>query len=353
MSDPAQQDWKSMLAGARVGITGVCGSVGGELLRQVLACEPEYVIGLDNNESSLFFLWQEFHGNPALEVAICDLRDMQALETRLRGLDIVLHAAALKHVPLCEDSPLDAIQTNIIGTQNVIDAAARGGAKRVLFTSSDKAVNPTNVMGTSKLMAERLVTAANSRPENDGVIMASTRFGNVLGSRGSVIPLFAKQIETGGPITITDPDMSRFIMTLPQAVELVLRSAFLAEGGEVFITKMPVIRIDDLAAVMVDILAPQFGHDPASIELKVVGTRPGEKLFEELMNSEETRRSADAGDFIVVHPAIGAGFTPIERDESDPLSDPYNSHLTPPMSRDELREYLIVNNLLEGTEVNG
>ena len=176
----------------------------------------------------------------------------------MAGINLVFHTAAFKHVILCERSPFEAVQTNIIGIQNIIQAAIANQVARLIFTSSDKAVNPTNVMGTSKLMGERLMTAANGNACGNCQIFASTRFGNVLGSRGSVIPIFREQIKMGGPVTLTDPEMTRFIMSIKQAVQLVIDSAFLAQGGEVFVTKMPVIRIQDLAEVMINELAPNF-----------------------------------------------------------------------------------------------
>ena len=216
--------------GKRVLITGVCGTVGRELFRQVHACNPDYILGLDNNESELFFLDEEFRGNPSIHFQLGDVRDRDKLTEAMRGIDVVLHTAALKHVNLCEISPREAIQTNILGVQNVIDAANANQVERVLFTSSDKAVNPTNVMGTSKLMGERLMTAANAHRRGIGPIFASTRFGNVLGSRGSVIPLFQRQIQQGGPITLTDPEMTRFIMTLREAVRLVMEFDLFGTG---------------------------------------------------------------------------------------------------------------------------
>src|SRR5262249_36498176 len=161
------------------------------------------------------------------------------------------------------------IHANILGTQNVIDAAMKVGVERLLLMSSDKAVNPTNVMGTSKLMAERLVSAASARAHPGKQVFASTRFGNVLGSRGSVIPLVMRQIRAGGPVTVTDPEMTRFIMTLDEAVRLVMDSLFLARGGEIFVTKMPVLRVGDLAEVMIEELAPTFGHRPADIAIEI------------------------------------------------------------------------------------
>ncbi len=182
------EQWKDK----RVFITGVCGTVGRELLRQVLGRGPAEVLGMDNNESELFLLGEEYRESRGVRFVLGDLRDRDSIIRKTQGMDVIIHAAALKHVLLCEESPRDAVQTNILGTQNVIDAALENGVDRVLFTSSDKAVNPTNVMGTSKLMGEHLMTAANAVRRGERPIFASTRFGNVLGSRGSVIPIFKR-----------------------------------------------------------------------------------------------------------------------------------------------------------------
>lgn len=313
----------SILKDKRILVTGACGTVGKELIRQLLASlayQPAEVIGLDNNESDLFFLEQEYLDDIRARFFVSDIRDGVDLTRRMRGIDVVFHCAALKHVILCERSPEQAVQTNIHGVQNIIAAASTNGVERVIFTSSDKAVNPTNVMGTSKLMGERLMTAANSHKLGSGPIFASTRFGNVLGSSGSVIPIFHNQIAKGGPLTLTDPEMTRFVMSIQQAVSLVIDSAGLARGGEVFITKMPVVRIADLARVMIDELASRYGHAPEVIGINEIGTKPGEKLYEELMSDEETRRSVELTDYFVVLPAFRGIYHEIDYDYSDLLS---------------------------------
>ena len=315
-------------------VTGAVGTVGAELVRQLIEAGAGEVVCLDNNETDLFFMMEQYRGMDHVRCHLADIRDGEELRKRMRGVDVVLHAAALKHVVLCEDSPDQAVRTNILGTQNVIEAALANNVGRVIFTSSDKAVNPTNVMGTTKLMGERLMTAASTHSR--GTIFASTRFGNVLGSRGSVVPLFRRQIESGGPITLTDNEMTRFIMTVPEASALVLESAFLARGGEVMVTKMPVARIEDIAHVMRDVLA---GSD--DIPIKVIGAKPGEKMYEELMNDEEVRRTREKGEFFVVLPAF-----------ADPAVDtythlancphpdrPYNSSVETIMTRSEVAEY--------------
>lgn len=340
-------DWTNK----RILITGVCGTVGSELIRQVVDKSPAEVIGLDNNESELFFSIEKYRGHPNVRFYLCDVRDQDKLNEKMKGMDIVIHAAALKHVILCEESPTDAVQTNIIGMQNIINASINTNVERVIFTSSDKAVNPTNVMGTTKLMGERLMTAANAHRRGDGPIFASTRFGNVLGSRGSVIPLFARQIKNGGPVTLTDSSMTRFIMTLHQAVRLVMESVFLAAGGEVFVTKMPVARIEDLAFVMIDELAPKYGYDRSDIKIKIIGSKAGEKLYEELMNEEEVRRTIELPNYFVVTPAFKSVYREIEYQYPNTVAGeidrPYNSSIEQVMTREELSQYMIHNKILD------
>ena len=328
-------------------LTGVAGTVGRECLSQLLARQCRRIIGIDNNESALFFIEREFAAQGNLTVALTDLSDVNSLTALMEGAAIVIHAAGLKHVGLCERSPAAAIRTNILGTQNVIQAATTAGVERLLFTSSDKAVNPTSVMGTSKLMAERLITAANGQSRS---ILVSGRFGNVLGSRGSVIPIFRQQIAAGGPVTLTDPRMTRFIMTLSQAVALVMDVLAMAQGGEVFVTKMPVCRIEDLAITMIEELAPRHGFAPGDIAIEVVGASPGEKLYEELMNDEELRRAIELDDYFVIMPALHAdgerGHDYLGSGARQP-GRPYNSSTAEPMTRDALRRFLKANLFLD------
>lgn len=326
-------------------VTGACGTVGRELLHQLQNFDPLRVVAIDNNESELFFLNEDYRRDGRFSFYVCDLRDRADVAKRMAGSEIVLHAAALKHVVLCEQSPASAIQTNIVGTQSIIDAAHLNGVERILFTSSDKAVNPTNVMGTSKLMAERLISAANAFSRKGKQVFASTRFGNVLGSRGSVVPIFQRQIAAGGPVTLTDEHMTRFIMTLSQAVKLVTESVFLAKGGEVFVTKMPVVRILDLARAMIEELAPSHGYRLSDISIEIIGTKAGEKLYEELMNEEEVRRSIELPDYFVIAPALRSINREIDYVYPGMCSNakpqaPYNSSTAGPMSYDEVRQYL-------------
>jgi FlaA1/EpsC-like NDP-sugar epimerase len=333
-------------------VTGACGTIGSELVRQLL---EKYavgeLIGLDNNESGIFFLERRFSSHSNAHFYLGDIRDRDKLCRKMRGINIVFHTAAFKHVILCERSPFEAVQTNILGVQNLIYAACENNVERVIFTSSDKAVNPTNVMGTSKLMGERLMTAANSTLTADGTIFASTRFGNVLGSKGSVLPIFREQIRQGGPVTLTDIQMTRFIMSIQEAVRLVIESAHLAKGGEVFVTKMPVVRIQDLATVMIQELAPVYGHDTMQISIEIIGAKPGEKAYEELLTQEETRRTWELDRYFVVSPAFASIYRHISYDYPNIVSrvvnSPYNSANEQPLTPEELTEFLRVNGLLE------
>jgi FlaA1/EpsC-like NDP-sugar epimerase len=331
-------------------VTGAAGSVGQELVRQLLPLLPAELRLLDNNESELFLMNERYRDQWNFTAYFGDVRDAQKVSAVARGADMIFHCAALKHVFLSEYNPFDAVQTNILGLQNIIQAAIAHEVKRVIFTSSDKAVNPTNVMGTSKLMGERLITAANVVNNNKRQCFSNVRFGNVLGSRGSVLPIFLEQIAAGGPVTVTDPGMTRFIMSLERAAQLVLEAAVLARGGEVLVTKMKVIAIMDLAKVMIELLAPYYGHNPAAIDIKIIGAKPGEKMYEELMSAEEVGRSLELEEMFVVVPAFRAIYRNIDYAYPGSLGArvdrPYNSSQEPTMSPGEIKAFLISYRLL-------
>ena len=216
-------------------------------------------------------------------------------------MDIIFHAAALKHVPLCEFNPFDAVKTNVLGTQNVLDAALNTNVGKVIMISTDKSVNPINVMGATKLLAERLTISANYYGATKRTAFSCVRFGNVLDSRGSVIPIFRKQISNGGPVTITDSEMSRFIMHIPDSVDLILMAGYMAVGEEIFILKMPAVNVVDLAEVMIDDLAPKYGYSPEDIDIEIIGKRFGEKLFEELVTKDEAMYVEDKGNLFILN----------------------------------------------------
>ncbi|MBW2408706.1 MAG: SDR family NAD(P)-dependent oxidoreductase [Deltaproteobacteria bacterium] len=336
----------------RILVTGACGTIGRELIRQLLEkYQVKELVALDNNESALFFLREEFSKHSQAAFFLADVRDRDKLNRRMKGIDVVFHAAAFKHITFCERSPFEAVQTNILGVQNVIYAAIENGVKRVIFTSSDKAVNPTNVMGTSKLMGERLITAANCNLRGEGPRFTSTRFGNVLGSRGSVMPIFHEQIRRGGPVTITDPAMTRFIMSITEAVQLLIDSSRLACGGEVFVTKMPAVRIQDLAEIMIQELAAVYGQRAEDIRIATIGVKPGEKMYEELINIEETRRSWELTRYFVVLPAFTEMYRKIvfeyEDIQSREVTKAYHSGNETPLSKTQLAAFLKENNLLQ------
>ncbi|NPV51921.1 MAG: polysaccharide biosynthesis protein [Firmicutes bacterium] len=288
--DEIRVDLKSIagyLCGERVLVTGAGGSIGSELSRQIARFNPAELILLGHGENSIYEIEMEFRATrPDVRIApvIADIRDQDKIDkvfSRFRP-DVVFHAAAHKHVPLMEANPDEAMTNNIFGTWNVASAADRYGAKRFVLISTDKAVNPTSVMGCTKRAAEIVIQMLNRTSKTKFV---AVRFGNVLGSRGSVVPLFKKQIALGGPVTVTHPDMMRYFMTIPEAVQLVIQAAAMGEGGEIFVLDMgQPVRILDMARDLIRL----SGFEPdRDIKIEFVGVRPGEKLFEELLTAAE------------------------------------------------------------------
>lgn len=333
-------------------ITGAAGTVGKELVRQLINFDVAGLRLLDNNETELFHLGKKYLPTGRVRAFFGDVRDLQKIVNTTRGVDIIFHTAALKHVDVSEYNPFDAVQTNIVGVKNIVQAAITCDVPCVIFTSSDKAVNPTNVMGTSKLMGERIVTAANIVNTNGPQIFSSVRFGNVLGSRGSVVPIFANQILRGKAVTVTDRRMTRFVMSISQAVNLVLESALRACGGEVFVTKMPVMRTLDLARAMIELLAPTVGLLPDKVKINYIGTNPGEKLYEELMTEEETQRTRELPKMFAILPSYRAFYRAINYYYPDALPDrknlkPYISSTEPHMDVEGIKTFLTQHQLLE------
>jgi FlaA1/EpsC-like NDP-sugar epimerase len=268
-------------------ITGEAGSIGSELARQCARFEPKKLVLLDQAETPLHELELEFNDRnlwPHFEVVIGDVRNTERMRRVFTAFDpqIVFHAAAYKHVPMMENNPSESILTNILGTKNLADLSNEFGVERFVFVSTDKAVNPTNVMGASKRIAEIYIQSLGKTSKTKFI---TTRFGNVLGSNGSVIPRFKKQIEQGGPITITHPEITRYFMTIPEASQLVLEAAGMGKGGEIFVFNMgESIKIVDLARKMILLVGMKEGKD---INIVYTGLRPGEKLYEELLQSAE------------------------------------------------------------------
>lgn len=277
------------LSGKRVLVTGAAGSIGSGLVKEISKFNPESIILLDQAESPLYDLQNDLLRNSEFSnyvVIIGDVRSSHRMERLFleNKPQVVFHAAAYKHVPLMEDNPSEAVLTNVKGSKNLVDCADKFGVEKFVMVSTDKAVNPTNVMGASKRIAEIYAQWKNNNSKTQFV---TTRFGNVLGSNGSVIPLFRKQMEQGGPLTVTDPNVTRFFMTIPEACQLVLEAGTMGEGGEIFVFDMgESVKIIDLARKMIQLSGLEEGKD---IEIKITGLRPGEKLYEELLaNGENT-----------------------------------------------------------------
>jgi len=277
----------SELKGKIVLVTGAAGSIGSGLVKQIALFDPKQLLLLDQAESPLYDLQNELKSDfPFLnfEIIVGDIRSMERMDRLFSAFNpsYIFHAAAYKHVPLMEDNPSEAVITNVKGTKNLVDTALKYGAEKFVMISTDKAVNPTNVMGASKRIAEIYAQKANEKGTTKFV---TTRFGNVLGSNGSVIPLFQRQIEQGGPITVTDERVTRFFMTIPEACQLVLEAGTMGKGGEIFVFDMgESVKIIDLAKKMIQLSGLELGKD---IEIRVTGLRPGEKLYEELLAQEE------------------------------------------------------------------
>ena len=296
-------------------VTGGGGSIGSELCRQIAHAKPKQLIILDIYENNAYDIQMELrrtHPELNLEVIIGSVRDAVRLNHVMETYrpELVFHAAAHKHVPLMETSPCEAIKNNVIGTYKLAKAAAEYGVKRFVQISTDKAVNPTNIMGASKRLCEMVIQMMNRESKTEFV---AVRFGNVLGSNGSVIPLFKKQIEAGGPVTVTHPDIIRYFMTIPEAVSLVLQAGYYAKGGEIFILDMgEPVRIMDLAKKLIR----AYGYEPnVDMPIKIIGLRPGEKLYEELLtDSEKAAMSKTAHDKIFVAPPIPMDDDRLDRD---------------------------------------
>jgi FlaA1/EpsC-like NDP-sugar epimerase len=322
-------------------VTGGSGTIGARLVEHVLDAAPAVVRVFGRDETKQFYQRNRHRGHE-VRFLIGDIRDRDRLLRACEGIDVVFHCAALKHVESGEYNPFEATLTNVNGTQNVIDACLAAGVSTMILTSSDKAANPTSVMGASKLLAEKLVSAATNYRGPHQTTFASVRFGNVLGSRGSAVELFARQIAVGGPVTVTDPDMTRFIMSVDRAVELAIQAAAVARGGEVFVFKMPAARLADLITATIDVVAPYHGLEPSKIHREPMEARAGEKPYEELMTGDEASRAVDLGEMFAVLPSIELA-PEIRAAYADLPSAPagaYRSDRVTPMAIDEVRRLI-------------
>lgn len=315
-------------------ITGGTGSFGNAVLRRFLNSGVAEIRILSRDEKKQDDMRKRY-SNPRLKFYIGDVRDYQSVLNAVRGVDFIFHAAALKQVPSCEFHPLEAVKTNVLGTENVLEAAISSAVERVICLSTDKAVYPINAMGISKAMMEK-VAVAKSRSGN-GTVICATRYGNVMASRGSVIPLFVEQILAGKPITITDPNMTRFMMTLDDAVDLVLYAFEHGNPGDIFVQKAPAATIQTLAYALTELLkAPEH-------EVREIGTRHGEKLFEVLLSREEMAAAEDLGDYFRIPPDLrdlNYGKFVEEGEARISESVDYNSHNTARLDKTDMQELL-------------
>ena len=336
---------EKLLKGKNILVTGGTGSIGGEIVKQCLKYGPKVVRVYSRDESKQFEMQYELKDYSNVRFIIGDIRDKERLQRAIEDIDIAFHAAALKHVPACEYNPFEAVRTNVLGVQNLIDVAmAERKVEKVVTISTDKATHPTNTMGATKLLSEKLIAAANFYKGTRKTIFSCVRFGNVIGSRGSIIPFIRNQISHGGPVTITDKAMHRFVMSISQAVNLVLKSAEIAKGGEVFILKMPIVKIKDLIEVMIEQWAPEYGYNKEDIEVKTIGLRSGEKVHEVLMTWEEAARVKELEDMFILQPSWkGYPFTDefmIELSESKDNLKEYSSDSFEPLSKDKIIDLL-------------
>jgi UDP-glucose 4-epimerase len=296
------------ITGKRVLVTGGTGSFGQFIVRRLLDLDVAEIRILSRDEKKHYDMRHLYPNEPRLEFITGDIRDARRVQETMRGCQVVFQAAALKHVYNCEEHPYEAVATNIVGTQNVIASAVELGVERLVTVSTDKAVKPVNVMGMSKAIQERLVISANRTARGSGTIGCCVRYGNVMSSRGSAIPFFRELASQGKPITITHPEMTRFLLTLTDAIDLVLFAVENVKGGETFIKKAPAVSIMDLARV----IAGQLG---APFNPVVIGMLPGEKLHEILISEEELPRATDLGGYYVVQPHWVKGAGPrVERE---------------------------------------
>lgn len=343
----SEQEIRELVEGKKFLVTGGTGSIGSVIVKRLLSYKPQVLRILSNSENELFQLQQKLgrEYKHTTRFLVGDIRDKDRILRAMKDIDIVFQAAALKHVPLCEYNPLEAVRTNVLGVSNVIQAAIENKVEKLVNISTDKAVYPVNIMGACKLLGERITSAFSSFSTD--TILYSVRFGNVLGSRGSIFPIIEDNLLKGNPIPITDERMTRFIMTISQAVNLVIKTMLFAEGGETFVLKMPRLRIVDLIDAALDLLCEIHGKDRGSVKIKKIGIRVGEKLSESLLTPEELRYSLETDEMILI-PSIEktfgaqlASYEPNPRLETRPISfERYDSEDGPFLSKDEIKGIL-------------
>ena len=321
-------------------ITGGTGSFGNAVLNRFLESDLKEIRILSRDEKKQDDMRKKYN-NPKIKFYIGDVRDIRSVDAAMRGVDFVYHAAALKQVPSCEFFPIEAVRTNVLGTENVLLSAINHGVKRVVCLSTDKAVYPINAMGISKAMMEKVMVATSRNLEHTNTVICGTRYGNVMASRGSVIPLFVQQVQNGQPITITDPEMTRFMMTLEDAVDLVLYAFEHGNNGDIFVQKAPAATVDVLAQAILGLM------NKPDHPVNVMGTRHGEKLYEVLLSREEMACAEDMGDYFRV-PADSRdlNYTKFVDEGEKRLTqtshgEDYNSHNTTRLDKQGMQQLLL------------
>jgi UDP-N-acetylglucosamine 4,6-dehydratase len=317
-------------------ITGGTGSFGNTVLKRFLSTAVREIRIFSRDEKKQDEMRVALN-NPKLKFYIGDVRDFDSIHQAMKGVDFVFHAAALKQVPSCEFYPMEAVRTNVIGTENMMNAAIANGVKRVVVLSTDKAVYPINAMGISKAMAEKLMVAKARMQGDEETVFCATRYGNVMASRGSVIPLFVSQIKEGKPLTVTDPKMTRFLMSLEDSVDLVLYAFEHGNQGDIFVQKAPASTVEDLAQALRELFVSE-------IPVHVIGTRHGEKLFESLISREEMARAQDMGSYYRI-PADNRDLNYAqyfsEGEEKISHQDDYTSHNTVRLNVEQVKDLLM------------
>jgi UDP-N-acetylglucosamine 4,6-dehydratase len=327
---------RKMFKDKRLLITGGTGSFGNAVLRRLLSSDFAEIRVFSRDEKKQEDMRLALNSDK-VKFYIGDVREYESIHEALRGVDYVFHAAALKQVPSCEFYPMEAVRTNVIGADNVMRAAIANGVRRCVLLSTDKAVYPINAMGMSKAMMEKLMVAKSRLSDADGTVLSATRYGNVMASRGSVIPLFLEQLQQGRPLTVTDPSMTRFLMSLEESVDLVLYAFEHATPGDIFVQKAPASTVGDLALALRELVGSQS-------EIKIIGTRHGEKLYESLVSREEMARSEDHGAYYRI-PADSRDLNYskyfVEGEPAISRIEDYTSHNTRRLSIEDVKNVLL------------
>ncbi len=326
---------KNLIRNKRILVTGGTGSFGSLFVQEILKFSPKEIIIFSRDEDKQGAMRIVYKNEPRIRFMLGDVRDFHSIHEAVRGVDIIIHAAALKWIPEVEYNVWEGIKTNVIGAQNIIEAARHQNVEKVIALSTDKALEPINAYGMAKALQERLMTTANLYDNGTRTIFVNTRYGNVLGSRGSVVPLFRKLIDEGKPLTVTDPKMTRYLLTLKESVELVLMALQEGVGGEVFTKKMPAHTISDLVDVMLEDIPKN------KRKVQEIGIRPGEKIHEALVSEVEAARTVEMGEYYVILPQVSIAAVEKKYKKMKRLGNfRYTSDNTKRLSKIELKKIL-------------